>query len=156
MANQIHSFFETHTVALCKEKTIPMTRDMLTSKKEERNHPQAGCLLSTMASAMISQHASDMGKLRQELKNVQRDMKDFKREVTGVICRMEGTLSHMTEVVISLETRSNNVEQRLREEEDRGIVRNKVLTFLLTREKELREKCAALERRLCRKNCLGI
>ncbi|XP_039364103.1 coiled-coil domain-containing protein 182 [Mauremys reevesii] len=152
MANQIQSFFETSTMALCKEETIPMTLDMLTSKKVETNNPQARCLLSTLASAMCSQHASDVEKLQQELKNMQRDMKDFKQEVTRVICKIEGTLSYMMEVVTRLETRSNHVEQRLREEEDRGIVRNKVLTFLLPREKELRAKCADLERRLWRKN----
>ncbi|XP_067393814.1 coiled-coil domain-containing protein 182 [Emydura macquarii macquarii] len=152
MANQIHSFFETSTMALCKEEIIPVSMDVVLSKKMEANNPQTRCLLSTLASAMCSQHASDVEKLRQELKNVQQDMQDFKEEVTGVICKIEGTLSYVMEVVTRLETGSNHVEQRLREEEDRGIVRNKVLTFLLPREKELREKCADLERRLCRKN----
>lgn len=37
------------------------------------------------------------------------------------------------------------MKQRLREEEDWGIVRNMVLTFLLPQEKQLREHCKRLE-----------
>uniref|UniRef100_A0A8C8RJA5 Coiled-coil domain containing 182 n=1 Tax=Pelusios castaneus TaxID=367368 RepID=A0A8C8RJA5_9SAUR len=131
---------------------ILMTMDMTRSKKIETNNPQTRCLLSTLASAMCSQHASDVEKVQQEVKNMQRDLQDFKQEVTGAICKIEGNLSCVKELITRLETRSNHVEQRLREEEDRGIVRSKVLTFLLPREKELREKCADLQRRLFRKN----
>uniref|UniRef100_A0A803TBL3 Uncharacterized protein n=1 Tax=Anolis carolinensis TaxID=28377 RepID=A0A803TBL3_ANOCA len=44
------------------------------------------------------------------------------------------------------------VEQRMREEEDRGSARSKVLAFLLSREKELRKKCAVLDKMFLKKS----
>ncbi|XP_019400892.1 PREDICTED: coiled-coil domain-containing protein 182 [Crocodylus porosus] len=150
MANYIHSLKRTAT--LSNGETLPMTTDTLMSSQMEMSRPPTGHLISTLASAMCSQHAADMEKLRRQLKIVQTDMQDFKQEVSGLLHQVKTTLSYMMEVVTRLETSSHHMEQRLREEEDRGVVRSKVLAFLLPREKEVREKCASLERRLCWKD----
>uniref|UniRef100_A0ACB8EBX4 Uncharacterized protein n=1 Tax=Sphaerodactylus townsendi TaxID=933632 RepID=A0ACB8EBX4_9SAUR len=101
-------------------------------------------LFSTLTSAACSQYAMNLGRLQQEVKNVQKDLNSFQQKVIETLQKLEGKLSYLTDVVSSLENRSHDVEQRLVREEDRGIARSKVLTFLLPREKELRERGADL------------
>ncbi|KAB0399335.1 hypothetical protein E2I00_012377 [Balaenoptera physalus] len=71
---------------------------------------------------------------------------------------LEDAFGAMNGALAQQEEQAARVKQRLREEEDRGIVRNKVLTFLLPREKRLREHCRRLECLLLGRSCeaLGI
>ncbi|KAL8199205.1 UNVERIFIED_CONTAM: hypothetical protein K2H54_037052 [Gekko kuhli] len=109
-------------------------------------------LLSTLTSAAHIQYAVDLGRLQQELKNVQKDLVGFQQKAAENLRKVEGKLSYLMEVVSGLERRSHDVEQRLTAEEDRGVARSQVLTFLLAREKELHEQCRVLEKALFKKN----
>lgn len=83
--------------------------------------------------------------LQQKVAGVQRELEDFKKEVLKSIHYLEDAFCQMNGTLAQQEEQAARVKQRLREEEDRGIVRNKVLTFLLPREKQLREHCRRLE-----------
>ncbi|KAM5273825.1 coiled-coil domain-containing protein 182 [Ctenodactylus gundi] len=83
--------------------------------------------------------------LQQKVAGVQRELEDFKKEALKSIHFLEDALCEMKGALAQQEEQAARVKQRLREEEDRGIVRNKVLTFLLPREKQLREHCRWLE-----------
>ncbi|XP_072502898.1 coiled-coil domain-containing protein 182 [Notamacropus eugenii] len=87
----------------------------------------------------------EMENLLQKVTGVQRDLEDFKQETLKAIHRLEDAYCEMSRTLAQQEEQSARVKQRLREEEDRGIVRNKVLTFLLPREKQLRQHCRWLE-----------
>ncbi|XP_048222797.1 LOW QUALITY PROTEIN: coiled-coil domain-containing protein 182 [Perognathus longimembris pacificus] len=88
---------------------------------------------------------ADLESLQQKVALVQRELEDFKKEVLKAIGYLEDAFCEMNSILTQQEEQAARVKQRLREEEDRGIVRNKVLTFLLPREKQLREHCQRLE-----------
>ncbi|XP_066111613.1 coiled-coil domain-containing protein 182 [Saccopteryx bilineata] len=87
----------------------------------------------------------DLEILQQKVAAVQRELEDFKNEASKAIHCLEDAFCKMNAAMAQQEEQAARVKQRLREEEDRGIVRNKVLTFLLPREKQLREHCRRLE-----------
>ncbi|XP_042526993.1 coiled-coil domain-containing protein 182 [Dipodomys spectabilis] len=91
---------------------------------------------------------ADLENLQQKVVLVQRELEDFKKEVLKAIGYLEDAFCEMNSILTQQEEQAARVKQRLREEEDRGIVRNKVLTFLLPREKQLREHCQRLEHML--------
>ncbi|XP_045840174.1 coiled-coil domain-containing protein 182 [Meles meles] len=91
---------------------------------------------------------ADLELLQQKVAGVQRELEDFKKEALKAIRYLEDAFCEMNGELAQQEEQAARVKQRLREEEDRGIVRNKVLTFLLPREKQLREHCKRLERML--------
>ncbi|XP_021560196.1 coiled-coil domain-containing protein 182 [Neomonachus schauinslandi] len=91
---------------------------------------------------------ADLESLQQKVAGVQRELEDFKKEVLKAIHYLEDAFCEMNGELVQQGEQAARVKQRLREEEDRGIVRNKVLTFLLPREKQLREHCKRLERML--------
>ncbi|XP_005394105.1 PREDICTED: coiled-coil domain-containing protein 182 [Chinchilla lanigera] len=88
---------------------------------------------------------ADLEILQQKVAGVQRELEDFKKEALKSIHYLEDAFCQMNGALVQQEEQAARVKQRLREEEDRGIVRNKVLTFLLPREKQLREHCRRLE-----------
>ncbi|XP_029423981.1 coiled-coil domain-containing protein 182 isoform X2 [Nannospalax galili] len=90
---------------------------------------------------------ADLEILQQKVVAVQRELEDFKKEALKAIRYLEDTFCEMNSVLAQQEEQGARVK-RLREEEDRGIVRNKVLTFLLPREKQLQEQCQRLEKTL--------
>uniref|UniRef100_A0A8D0C3T5 Uncharacterized protein n=1 Tax=Salvator merianae TaxID=96440 RepID=A0A8D0C3T5_SALMN len=108
-------------------------------------------LLSSLASAACSHPAMDLSRLKHELKAQRGDMKDFQAKVTETLLKVETSLGFLAEAVSRMELRSNAVLRSLREEERRGVARNKILSFLLSREKDLRRKCSVLENMLCKK-----
>ncbi|XP_062031065.1 coiled-coil domain-containing protein 182 [Lepus europaeus] len=83
--------------------------------------------------------------LQQKVAGVQRELADFKKEALKAIHFLEDAFGRMNGTLAQQEEQAARVKRRLREEEDRGVVRNKVLTFLLPREKQLREHCQRLE-----------
>ncbi|XP_006832463.1 PREDICTED: coiled-coil domain-containing protein 182 [Chrysochloris asiatica] len=87
----------------------------------------------------------DLEILQQKMAGLQRELEDFKKEALQAIHYLEDAFCEMNGVLAQQEEQAARVKQRLREEEDRGIVRNKVLTFLLPREKQLRVHCQRLE-----------
>ncbi|XP_074117966.1 coiled-coil domain-containing protein 182 isoform X2 [Sminthopsis crassicaudata] len=95
----------------------------------------------------------DMENLLQKVTGVQRDLENFKQEALQAIHRLEDAYCEMSRALAEQGEQSARVKQRLREEEDRGIVRNKVLTFLLPREKQLREHCRWLEHMFLKSGC---
>ncbi|XP_042298613.1 coiled-coil domain-containing protein 182 [Sceloporus undulatus] len=107
--------------------------------------------LSTLSVVCI-QHSVDLANLYHDLKEVERETRHFQEDITNTLCTLESTLRALTELMTRLETRTRNVEQRLREEEDRGTARSKILAFLLSGEKELRKKYAILERMFLKKS----
>ncbi|XP_036310103.1 coiled-coil domain-containing protein 182 [Pipistrellus kuhlii] len=88
---------------------------------------------------------ADLEVLQQKVAAVQRELEDFKNEALKAIHYLEDAFREMHGALAQQEEQAARVKQRLREEEDRGVVRNKVLTFLLPREKQLREHCQRLE-----------
>lgn len=110
------------------------------------------CLLSTLTSAVCSQHSVDLEKLQVDLKNMQTEMKTFQQNVMKTLQKLEETLSYLMDMVNQLDARSHDMEQRLSEEEERGAARSKVLAFLLPRERQLREKSLLLEKMLSVRN----
>ncbi|XP_008118480.1 coiled-coil domain-containing protein 182 [Anolis carolinensis] len=109
-------------------------------------------LVSTLTSAVSNQHAMSLAKLHHELEAMEKERKRFQKAVTDALLNLEGTLGTLRETTTKLETRTSKVEQRMREEEDRGSARSKVLAFLLSREKELRKKCAVLDKMFLKKS----
>ncbi|KAF0881152.1 coiled-coil domain-containing protein 182 [Crocuta crocuta] len=91
---------------------------------------------------------ADLEVLQQKVAGVHRELEDFKKEALRAIHDLEDAFCEMNGALAKQEEQAARVKQRLREEEDRGVVRNKVLTFLLPREKQLREHCKRLERML--------
>ncbi|XP_077019190.1 coiled-coil domain-containing protein 182 [Tamandua tetradactyla] len=89
--------------------------------------------------------AADLEMLQQKVAVVQRELEDFKKEVLPAIQSLEEAFCELNGALAQQEEQAARVRQRLREEEDRGVVRNKVLTFLLPREKQLRQHCQRLE-----------
>lgn len=117
--------------------------------------PQAAaCVLSTLTTAVCSQQATTLGKLEQEVKRLHQDLQGFQQKVTETLQRLESSVNHLAEKITFLESSNGSMEQRLWEEEDRGIARSKVLTFLLLQEKKLRERCLVMETTLFQK--MGI
>uniref|UniRef100_A0A8I6ARU1 Coiled-coil domain containing 182 n=1 Tax=Rattus norvegicus TaxID=10116 RepID=A0A8I6ARU1_RAT len=120
--------------------------------------PQTSLGLSFLASSLqkeimeaLFQAGSILMKiLQQKVTAVQAELEDFKKEALKAIRYLEDAFCQMSGVLAQQEEQAARVKQRLREEEDRGIVRNKVLTFLLPREKQLREHCQRLEKMLVR------
>lgn len=96
---------------------------------------------------------ADLEILQQKVAAVQRELEDFKKEALKAIHYLEDAFCEMNGALAQQEEQAARVKQRLREEEDRGIVRNKVLTFLLPREKQLREHCKRLEYMLLGRGC---
>ncbi|XP_004591053.1 coiled-coil domain-containing protein 182 [Ochotona princeps] len=94
--------------------------------------------------------------LQEKVAGVQRELEDFKKEVLKAIHFLEDAFHKMDGALAQQEEQAARVKQRLREEEDRGIVRNKVLTFLLPREKQLREHCQRLEHLLLSRSRHGL
>lgn len=88
---------------------------------------------------------ADVEILQQKVAGLQRELEDFKKEALVAIHSLEDAFCEMNRALGQQEEQAARVKQRLREEEDRGVVRNKVLTFLLPREKQLREHCRRLE-----------
>lgn len=88
---------------------------------------------------------ADLEILQQKVAAVQQELEDFKKEALKAIHYLENAFCGMNGALAQQEEQAARVKQRLREEEDRGVVRNKVLTFLLPREKQLREHCRRLE-----------
>jgi hypothetical protein len=89
--------------------------------------------------------SADLEILQQKVAMMQHELEDFKEDVLKAIRYLEDAFCEMNGILAQHEEQAARVKQRLREEEDRGIVRNKVLTFLLPREKQLREHCQRLE-----------
>lgn len=96
---------------------------------------------------------ADLELLQQKVAGLQRELDDFKKEALTAIRALEDAFCHMNGVLAQQGEQAARVKQRLREEEDRGVVRNKVLTFLLPREKQLREHCRRLECMLQGRGC---
>ncbi|KAL0597425.1 Coiled-coil domain-containing protein 182 [Plecturocebus cupreus] len=75
---------------------------------------------------------------------VQRELEDFKKEALKSNHYLEDAFCEINGALVQQEEQAARVKQWLREEEDRGIARNKVLTFLLRCEKQLWEHCKRL------------
>ncbi|XP_021095968.1 coiled-coil domain-containing protein 182 [Heterocephalus glaber] len=88
---------------------------------------------------------ADLEILQQKVAGVQWELEDFKQEALKSIHYLEDAFCQMNGALAQQEEQAARMKQRLTEEEDRGIVHNKVLTFLLPREKQLREHCRQLE-----------
>lgn len=88
---------------------------------------------------------AELEMLQWKVAGVQRELEDFKNEVLKAIHYLEDAFCEMKGALAQQEEQAACVKQRLREEEDWGIVRNMVLTFLLPQEKQLREHCKRLE-----------
>ncbi|XP_010618536.2 coiled-coil domain-containing protein 182 isoform X1 [Fukomys damarensis] len=119
---------------------------LLIQQGSERMEPlyQAGSILMKSWPSCLPPQA-DLEILQQKVAGVQRELEDFKQEALKSIHYLEDAFCQMNGALAQQEEQAARVKQRLREEEDRGIVRNKVLTFLLPREKQLREHCRRLE-----------
>ncbi|XP_053131488.1 coiled-coil domain-containing protein 182 [Hemicordylus capensis] len=138
---------ETEMVETSPRGASPGPSEAPCSERLLATSPQTrACFLSTLTASICSQHAVDLAQLQQGLKHIQKDTRDFQQKVLGTLQKLEGALGYLMDLVSSLETRSRDVEQRLQGEEDRGAARSKALSFLLLREKELREKTLALEK----------
>ncbi|XP_044528361.1 coiled-coil domain-containing protein 182 [Gracilinanus agilis] len=120
----------------------------LQGKKMVESGLQSGDFSLPDAMSLCAPQQSDLESLLQKVTGVQRDLEDFKQETLQAIRRLEDAYCEMSRALAQQEEQTGRVKQRLREEEDRGIVRNKVLTFLLPREKQLREHCRWLEHML--------
>ncbi|XP_058415327.1 coiled-coil domain-containing protein 182 [Diceros bicornis minor] len=99
---------------------------------------------------------ADLEILQQKVTGMQRELEDFKKEALKAIHYLEDAFCEMNGALAQQEEQAARVKQRLREEEDRGVVRNKVLTFLLPREKQLREHCKRLESMLLGRSCEAL
>lgn len=137
---------------MSQESFFSMLSETPCSEKLSGSSQASACLLSTLTSAVCSQHAMDLGKLQVDLNNMQMEMKGFQQKVMKTLQKLEDTVSHLMDLVNQLDTKSLDVEQRLMEEEDRGTARSKVLAFLLPRERQLREKSLILEKMLSVRN----
>ena len=127
---------------LCQAGSILMNVNTLQGKKMVESGLQSGDF-SLPQSCLLP--LADLEILQQKVAGMQRELEDFKNEALKAIHHLEGAFCEMNGALAQQEEQAARVKQRLREEEDRGVVRNKVLTFLLPREKQLREHCKRLE-----------
>ncbi|XP_059936578.1 coiled-coil domain-containing protein 182 [Mesoplodon densirostris] len=97
---------------------------------------------------------ADLEILQQKVAGVQRELEDFKKEALRAIHCLEDAFCEMNGALAQQEGQA--ARMRLREEEDRGIVRSKVLTFLLPCKKQLREHCRRLECLLLGQSCEAL
>ncbi|XP_060244387.1 coiled-coil domain-containing protein 182 [Meriones unguiculatus] len=130
--------------------SILMTVNTLQGKKMVESGLQSGDLSLSQSWSSCLPLPADLEILKQKVAAVQRELEDFKKDALQAIRYLEDAFWEMNGVLAQQEEQAARVKQRLREEEDRGIVRNKVLTFLLPREKQLREHCQRLEKMLIR------
>lgn len=136
--------------ALHQTGSFLMKVNTLQGKKMVESGLQSGDLSLSQSWPSCLPLPADLEILRQKVVAVQRELEDFKKEALQAIGYLEDAFCEMNSVLAQQEEQAARVKQRLREEEDRGIVRNKVLTFLLPREKQLREHCERLEKMLVR------
>lgn len=136
--------------ALLQAGSFLMKVNTLQGKKMVESGLQSGDLSLSQSWPSCLPLPADLEILRQKVAAVQRELEDFKKEALQAIGYLEDNFCEMNRVLAQQEEQAARVKQRLREEEDRGIVRNKVLTFLLPREKQLREHCERLEKMLVR------
>ncbi|XP_041519934.1 coiled-coil domain-containing protein 182 [Microtus oregoni] len=136
--------------ALHQMGSFLMKVNTLQGKKMVESGLQSGDLSLSQSWPSCLPLPADLEILRQKVVAVQRELEDFKKEALQAIGYLEDAFCEMNSVLAQQEEQAARVKQRLREEEDRGIVRNKVLTFLLPREKQLREHCERLEKMLVR------
>ncbi|EGV99581.1 coiled-coil domain-containing protein 182 [Cricetulus griseus] len=134
--------------ALFQAESILMKVNTLQGKKMVENGLQSGDLSLSPSWPSCLPLPADLEILRQKVTTVQRELEDFKKEALKAIGYLEEAFCEMNGVLAQQGEQAARVKQRLREEEDRGVVRNKVLTFLLPREKQLREHCQRLEKML--------
>eukprot|EP00073_Rattus_norvegicus_P028284 XP_006247137.1 PREDICTED: coiled-coil domain-containing protein 182 isoform X1 [Rattus norvegicus] len=128
--------------ALFQAGSILMKVNTLQGKKMVESGLQSGDLSLSQSWPSVLPLPADLEILQQKVTAVQAELEDFKKEALKAIRYLEDAFCQMSGVLAQ--------QERLREEEDRGIVRNKVLTFLLPREKQLREHCQRLEKMLVR------
>ncbi|KAM6164517.1 coiled-coil domain-containing protein 182 [Rhynchocyon petersi] len=131
---------------------IFMMVNTLQGKKMVESGLQSGDFSLPQAWPACLPPSPDLELLQQKVAGVQRELEDFKKEALQAIHYLEDSFCEMNGVLAQQEEQAARVKQRLREEEDRGVVRNKVLTFLLPREKQLREHCRRLEYLLLRQS----
>ncbi|XP_050012604.1 coiled-coil domain-containing protein 182 [Alexandromys fortis] len=136
--------------ALHQTGSFLMKVNTLQGRKMVESGLQSGDLSLSQSWPSCLPLPADLEILRQKVVAVQRELEDFKKEALQAIGYLEDAFCEMNSVLAQQEEQAARVKQRLREEEDRGIVRNKVLTFLLPREKQLREHCERLEKMLVR------
>ncbi|XP_075815261.1 coiled-coil domain-containing protein 182-like [Microtus pennsylvanicus] len=136
--------------ALHQMGSFLMKVNTLQGKKMVESGLQSGDISLSQSWPSCLPLPADLEILRQKVVAVQRELEDFKKEALQAIGYLEDAFCEMNSVLAQQEEQAARVKQRLREEEDRGIVRNKVLTFLLPREKQLREHCERLEKMLVR------
>lgn len=136
--------------ALHQTGSFLMKVNTLQGRKMVESGLQSGDLSLSQSWPSCLPLPADLEILRQKVVAVQRELEDFKKEALQAIGYLEDAFCEMNSVLAQQEEQAARVKQRLREEEDRGIVRNKVLTFLLPREKQLREHCERLEKMLIR------
>ncbi|XP_008587218.1 PREDICTED: coiled-coil domain-containing protein 182 [Galeopterus variegatus] len=125
--------------------SILMKVNTLQGKKMVESGLQSGDLSLSQSWPSCLPPPAELEILQQKVAGVQRELEDFKKEALKAIRFLEDAFCEMNGALAQQEEQAARVKQRLREEEDRGIVRNKVLTFLLPREKQLREHCKWLE-----------
>ncbi|XP_007537386.1 coiled-coil domain-containing protein 182 [Erinaceus europaeus] len=125
--------------------SILMKVNTLQGKKMVESGLQSGDFSLPQSWTSCLQQPADLEILQQKVAGIQRELEDFKKEALKAIRCLEDAFCEMNGILAQQEEQAARVKQRLREEEDRGIVRNKVLTFLLPREKQLREQCKRLE-----------
>ncbi|XP_029784875.1 coiled-coil domain-containing protein 182 [Suricata suricatta] len=128
--------------------SILMKVNTLQGKKMVESGLQSGDFSLPQSWSSCFPPPADLEILKQKVAGVHRELEDFKKEALRAIHDLEHAFSEMNGALAQQEEQAARVKQRLREEEDRGVVRNKVLTFLLPREKQLREHCRRLERML--------
>ncbi|XP_049717294.1 coiled-coil domain-containing protein 182 [Elephas maximus indicus] len=132
--------------------SILMKVNTLQGKKMVESGLQSGDFSLPQSWPSCIPPSPDLEILQQKVAGVQRELEDFKKEALQAIHYLEDVFCEMNGVLAQQEEQAARVKQRLREEEDRGIVRNKVLTFLLPREKQLRQHCQRLEYLLLRQS----
>ncbi|XP_051013853.1 coiled-coil domain-containing protein 182 [Acomys russatus] len=136
--------------ALFQTGSFLMKVNTVQGKKMVESGLQSGDLSLSQSWPSCLPLPADLEILQQKVAAVQRELEDFKKEALKAIHYLEDAFSEMNGVLAQQEEQAARVKQRLTEEEDRGVVRNKVLTFLLPREKQLREHCQQLEQMLVR------
>ncbi|XP_006972092.3 coiled-coil domain-containing protein 182 [Peromyscus maniculatus bairdii] len=141
--------------ALFQAGSILMKVNTLQGRKMVESALQSGDLSLSHSWPSCLPLPADLEILQQKVAAVQRELEDFKKEALKAISYLEDAFCEMNGVLAQQEEQAARVKQRLREEEDRGVVRNKVLTFLLPREKQLREHCQRLENMLARSHDPG-
>ncbi|XP_015351278.1 coiled-coil domain-containing protein 182 [Marmota marmota marmota] len=125
--------------------SILMKVNTLQGKKMVESGLQSGDLSLSRSWPSCLPLPADLEILQQKVMGMQLELEDFKKEALKAIHYLEDSFCEMNSILAQQGEQAARVKQRLREEEDRGIVRNKVLTFLLPREKQLREHCQWLE-----------